>query len=100
MASQRMTTGKVLKLFRLTVGENFTASDLAEKIGVSKAYISAVENNKREPGIKGLKKFSEAFNVPVYVIVRIVEEANENSWSHERTFLEVVRTYLEYNDQN
>lgn len=101
MTTEKKTTiGKVLKLFRLTVEEDFTCAKLAERIGFSPTYISEIENDKKQPSFNSLKKFAEFFNVPSYKIFKIVEDANESSWTHERTFLEVVKTYLEHNNEN
>ena len=93
------TLGQVLKLFRLSVAENFTAQKLAKEMGVSATYISEVENGKKTPSLESLKNFSKVFNVPLSQIFKIEEEANENNWSYEKTFLEVVKTYLKYNKE-
>ena len=93
------TLGQVLKLFRLSVSENFTVQKLASKMDVSGTYISEVENGKKTPTLEGIKNFSKAFNVPVSQIFKIEEDANENDWSYEKTFLEVVKTYLKYNKE-
>ena len=93
------TLGQVLKLFRLSVSEDFTAQKLANKMRVSATYISEVENGKKIPSLEGLKNFSKAFNVPISQIFKIEEDANENYWSYEKTFLEVVKTYLKYNNE-
>lgn len=93
------TLGQVLKLFRLSVSEDFTAQKLANKMRVSATYISEVENGKKTPSLEGLKKFSKAFNVPASQMVKTQEDANENNWSYEKTFLEVVKTYLKYNKE-
>ena len=93
------TLGQVLKLFRLSVSEDFTIPKLAEKMGVSATYISTVERGQKTPSLNGLKKFSEALNVPESQIVKVQEDANENNWSYEKTFLEVVKTYLKYNKE-
>ena len=88
------TLGQVLKLFRFSVAEDFTAQKLAKKMGVSATYISEVENGGKTPSLEGLRKFSKVFNVPASQIFKIEEDANENNWSYEKTFLEVVKTYL------
>ena len=93
------TLGQVLTLFRLSGSENFTVQKLASIMNVSGTYISEVENGGKTPSLDGLKKFSKAFNVPVSQIFKIEEDANENDWSYEKTFLEVVKTYLKYNKE-
>ena len=42
---------------------NFTQSELAKQIGVSKAAISMWENGERNPNIEVLKKLSNIFNI-------------------------------------
>lgn len=93
------TLGQVLKLFRLSVAEDFTAQKLAKEMGVSATYISEVENARKTPSLERLKNFSKVFNVPLSQIFKIEEDANENNWSYEKTFLEVVKTYLKYNKE-
>ena len=46
-----------------------TTTDLAEKCGISRSYITLMETNKRLPGKKIIPKLAEAFDIKTIVIV-------------------------------
>ncbi|MBK7303006.1 MAG: helix-turn-helix transcriptional regulator [Saprospiraceae bacterium] len=41
---------------------------LAKETGITQAYLSGIENNKREPNLSTLKKLSEMLDVPLPII--------------------------------
>ncbi len=43
--------------------------ELAQKIGISRAYLSQIESGKRNPTIKTLKKIAKALEVEVEVLI-------------------------------
>lgn len=53
------STGKILRRKRLD--KDISATRLAELAGVSKAYVSAVENGKRPPSANYMNKLKEIF---------------------------------------
>ena len=53
-----MKIGPVIKKYRQKVG--FTQIELARRVAVQSTYLSAVENDKKEPSIGLLKKLSKA----------------------------------------
>ena len=67
-------------VFALSHGENpvrtfrnhrgLTAEDLAEKAGISRAYLSQIEGGKREGTGKTLKKLANALGVDVDLLLR------------------------------
>lgn len=54
--------GKALK--RTRQFHRLTQAALAERLGISKSYLSEVEGGKKAPTIDLLQKYSEVFGVP------------------------------------
>ncbi len=44
-------------------------SELAEKVGISNAYLSQIENGKRNPTIETLKNIARALDVEVEILI-------------------------------
>ncbi len=59
--------GKNLKKIRIS--NDMSQSDLAKKLGVDRAYISGVENGKRNPTIETLSKIANALEVGINKLV-------------------------------
>lgn len=70
--------GSMLKKLRRT--HNITLETLSAKCGLSKTYISQIENSKQvNPSIGTLKKIADAFNVPIMAILD--ENYQENNFN-------------------
>lgn len=63
---------EALRLIR--VFHDLKQVELAEKIGVSKSYISEIENKNKNPSLDILQKYSEVFNIPISAIMFFAEE--------------------------
>ena len=61
--------GKKIKQYR--VKNRLTQFQLAEKIGVSEFYISALETGRRNPGRKTLIKLANEMEVPIETLLDI-----------------------------
>jgi transcriptional regulator with XRE-family HTH domain len=53
---------------KLRKDSNITQEDLAQKCNITQAYLSQIENNKKEPNLSTLKDISTALSVPLPVI--------------------------------
>ena len=53
---------KALKLIRIF--HELKQKDLAEKLQISKSYLSEIESGKKEPTLEVINKYSEVFNIP------------------------------------
>ena len=51
--------------------------DLAKMAGITQAYLSGIENNKREPNLSTLKKLSEKLEVPLPIIFFLSLDEND-----------------------
>jgi len=66
-----------LRLVR--VYHDMNQSDTAERVGLSKSYISEMEKGRKKVTIDVLEKYSEAFDVPVSSLMLFAERQSENN---------------------
>jgi transcriptional regulator with XRE-family HTH domain len=57
-----MSIGKNIKVFRINAG--LKQKELADKLGKKVQYLSAIENDKREPSLSLLRQIADALDVP------------------------------------
>ena len=67
--------GQALKLLRRFQGLN--QSVLAEKLGVSRSYISELESGNRTPSLDLLNRYADIFNIPVSSLVFFAESLED-----------------------
>jgi len=67
---------KALRLIR--VFHDLKQVELAEKIGVSKSYISEIESDKKKPSIQIIEKYSIIFKIPVSSIMFFSERIDNS----------------------
>lgn len=67
--------GRALKLIRSY--HNLTLDQLNERIGHSKSFISEVERGNKTPSLETLRKYSEAFDMPLSHILFFAENQSE-----------------------
>lgn len=63
--------GQALKLLRRYQGLN--QESLAEKLGVSRSYISELESGNRTPSLDLLGRYADVFNIPISSLVFFAE---------------------------
>ena len=72
-----MTIGSTLKLLR--VSSNLTQSSLAKDLNVTANYLSLIENNRKEPSLTFLKRFSKRLDAPLGYFLWLCLEENSSS---------------------
>jgi transcriptional regulator with XRE-family HTH domain len=72
---ENMNLGKSVHLCRVQRG--ISQSDLAERAGLSTAYISLIEANKRDVPLSTVRRLSEALGVPMSIVVFLGADAAE-----------------------
>ncbi len=79
-----MSVGKTIKIFRASRG--LKQKDLADSIKIKVQYLSAIENEKREPSLSLLRRISEFFKIPISLFFWDKEESDsgEDSSSLEK----------------
>ncbi len=66
---QEITLGQMLKSLRKC--EGLKISELAERLGVNKQFLSAVENNKKQVGIEFIKQIASILDTPADTLLEI-----------------------------
>ncbi len=59
--------GKAIKLLR--VAADLSQKDAAEQWGVSRSYLSQVENGHRDPGLSFLRAVAKGLDVPLWLLL-------------------------------
>lgn len=54
------------RLRELRLKKNLSQTDVEERSGMQRAYISQIENNHKTPTVETLEKFARALEVPMY----------------------------------
>ena len=62
-----MNPGWIIKMLRTVDG--LSQSALAERIGVTRVYLSQVENNRKKPGLPFLRAASKELDVPLALLL-------------------------------
>lgn len=63
--------GEALRLIRSFHDLNQT--EMAERINISKSYLSEIEGGKKEPSLDILQRYAEAFKIPASAILLFSE---------------------------
>ena len=78
-----MTTGLIIKLLR--TADSLSQTELARRLGVTRAYLSQVENSKKQPGLLLLRDVSRVFQIPMALLV--VDEGEGAGFKEMREIL-------------
>lgn len=62
-----MTPGIIIKLLRIAGG--FPQGSLASQLGISRTYLSQLENERKRPGLNLLKEVSNFFQIPLALLL-------------------------------
>jgi transcriptional regulator with XRE-family HTH domain len=73
---------RALKLVRQY--HRLTQAGLAEKLELSKSFISELEAGNRKPSIDVLEKYADFFRLPLSSLMLFSEQLDSNDW-HERS---------------
>lgn len=69
--------GEALRLLRVL--NDRKATDLAAELGISRSYVSDIENGRKEPSTDVIRRYAEVFGVPVSSIWFFHERLNDNT---------------------
>ena len=71
-----MFAGQVIKLIRTADG--LQQGQFAQSIDVSRAYLSQIENGRKEPSLSFLKRCSKELRVPLPLLLFSEQNPNDN----------------------
>lgn len=63
---------EALRLIR--VYHDMKQSEAAEKLGISKSYLSEIEGSRKKPSLDLIEKYSSTFNIPISSIMFFSEQ--------------------------
>lgn len=80
------------KIKTLRQEQKLSISELAEKAGVAKSYLSSIERNiQTNPSIQFMEKVSQVLEVSVNELIKGSSTNDENSADLDEEWLEIVR---------
>ncbi|MFZ3589648.1 helix-turn-helix domain-containing protein [Bacillus sp. DJP31] len=82
--------GKRIKQYRLQ--RKFSLSELAERAGIAKSYLSSIERNlQSNPSIQFLEKIAGVLNVPVNTLLHDEEDESNQGADLDSDWARLVR---------
>lgn len=85
--------GIILRLLRIAF--DLSVKELSQKIGVSSAHISSIENGKKSPSLDLLYRYSEVFGVSLSSIMLFHEEGARNKYDYKKTLRFILSAIIE-----
>lgn len=87
---------EALRLIR--VYHDIKQQDLADRLGLSKSYVSEIESGKKTPSLEVIDKYSRTFGIPASSILFFAENIEEpNKASHARSLIaDKVLKFLQF----
>lgn len=84
-----------LRLVRIF--HRFNQSALAEKLEISRSYLSEIESGKKSPSIELLDKYSHIFDMPTSSFLLFSEHLEKNTYS-ERVRVKIAKKVIHLMD--
>jgi len=72
---------KALRLVR--VFHDINQSQLAERLEISRSYLSEIESGKKTPSIELIDKYSKVFNIPPSSLLYFSEQLANNTFAEK-----------------
>lgn len=89
MRNNNQNIGEVLRLLR--IANDLTIKEMANKMSVSSAYISAIERGKRKPSDNIIDKYSEVLNVSKTTISFFDEENKNHNHAFQTLLFKILQ---------
>jgi len=88
-----MDLGKAIKTCRAQKG--WTQSELSKRTGIAISHLSMMEKNLRDPSLTAVQAISNAFGLPLNVLIFLAADSNEISGMSEELKEKMSRAALE-----
>lgn len=72
---------EALRLVR--VFHDINQSQLADKLGISRSYLSEIESGKKTPSIELINKYADIFNIPPSSLLYFSEQLANNKFAEK-----------------
>jgi transcriptional regulator with XRE-family HTH domain len=83
-----MNPGSIIRLLRTV--EEVSQKELAERLGVSRTYLSQIEGNRRQPSLRLLKEMAKELEVPLPLLIPEEGGADPEIFSELRRILSAL----------
>ena len=90
--------GTVIKKYREAL--HLTQKDLAEKAEITPAYLSALENDKKEPSLALLEKICRFLDLPKEVFFWEAVEINDGLKNDEKKAIDLAKVIVKHYFEN
>ncbi len=67
--------GDILKRLRTIYG--YKANEMSTTLGISSSYLSELENNKKQPSLEILRKYSDIYGIKLSSLILLSENLDE-----------------------
>ena len=84
--------GEVIQKYRK--GTGLSQAAFAKRIGVASAYVSMLENNRKEPSLKLLRGIAKVLRIPVEVLFWEVVEIRKSFGPRDRKIIEAAKKLI------
>lgn len=74
---------RALRLIRIF--HDIKQNELAEKLGVSRSYLSEIESGKKSPSLEIVNKYSEYFDIPASSILFFSEQLDNTDKENNKS---------------
>ena len=90
-----MSSGKMLRMLRIY--NDYKTIELSVDLGISPSYLSEIENNRKDPTLKLLKRYSEIFGIKISTLLAFSEKMEDPSVASKakRKITQVITSVLE-----
>ena len=95
---KKIALGKTIRYFR--IANDIKAKKLAEELRCTTAYISEVENGRKNVTVENLKNLAEVFKVKASDICYIQECLIEKNWDYQEAMIEILKICISYRKNN
>lgn len=93
-----MHIGKVIRAARLE--KDLNQSELAQRSGISNAYLSQIESGKQEPSLETIEKICQVLDTPAYILFfKAVEEEKVKDPEKKRFIREIKKAMRDIVDE-
>lgn len=80
-------------LKHMRIFHTISQTDLADKLEISRSYLSEIEAGKKSPSLELLEKYANIFSIPVSSILLFSEQLKDDTFP-ERTRVYAVKKIL------
>jgi transcriptional regulator with XRE-family HTH domain len=84
--------GGIIKKYRDV--NNLTQVDLANKIKITSTYLSAIENNRKEPSLALISEISQLLRIPKEVLVWEAVEINQKMSAQDKKVIDTAKSIM------